>query len=83
MKTISRVRSPSFYPVTVKRPVPSRQVVVVKKTQRNANELLKGMAESSYWVGKEIVLFTIFYCTLQWNYYRSLRKKNEDKKKDD
>ncbi len=35
----------------------------------------------SYYVGKSIILFTMFYCTLNWAHYRRLRKDNEDKDK--
>ena len=34
--------------------------------------------ESSYYVGKSIILFTMFYCTLNWSFYRDLRKRMED-----
>lgn len=35
----------------------------------------------SYFIGKGIILFTMFYCTLNWAHYRQLRKDYEDKKK--
>ena len=33
--------------------------------------------EVSYYVGKSIILFTMFYCGLNWMHYRDLRKKND------
>lgn len=34
--------------------------------------------QASYFVGKSITLFTIFYCGLNWVHYRELRKKQDD-----
>lgn len=31
----------------------------------------------SYFVGKSVILFTMFYCTLNWHYYRTQRKQQE------
>lgn len=39
---------------------------------------LRGMSESSYYVGKSIILFTMFYCSMNWWHYRSMRKEFED-----
>ena len=40
---------------------------------------------SSYIIGKGIILFTLYYCTTNWWYYRRYRedmeKKDKDKKK--
>lgn len=33
----------------------------------------------SYFVGKSIILYTMFYCSLNWLHYRSQRKQDEDK----
>lgn len=35
---------------------------------------------ASYFVGKGIVLFTMFYCTMNWWHYRRLREDEEKKK---
>lgn len=35
----------------------------------------------TYFVGKGITLFTMFYCSLNWWYYRSLQ--DRDRQKDD
>lgn len=32
----------------------------------------------SYFVGKGIILFTMFYCSLNWLHYRNLRKSLEE-----
>jgi hypothetical protein len=39
--------------------------------------LVDSLVNSSYFVGKSIILFTMFYCTLNWAHYRSLRKEIE------
>lgn len=33
----------------------------------------------TYFAGKSIILFTMFYCGLNWAHYRHLRKDQEDK----
>lgn len=51
------------------------------KTQ---DALMDSLVTSSYFVGKGIILFTMFYCTLNWAHYRSIRKeleKEDDSKK--
>lgn len=37
----------------------------------------------SYYTGKSIILFTFFYCSLNWLHYRDIRKKMEGVEKDD
>lgn len=37
--------------------------------------------EVSYYVGKGIILFTMFYCTMNWYHYKTLREKHEKKDK--
>lgn len=37
---------------------------------------------SSYIVGKGIILFTLYYCTMNWWYYRRTAEDIEKKKKD-
>lgn len=32
----------------------------------------------TYFAGKSVILFTMFYCTLNWAHYRQLRKDQED-----
>lgn len=38
--------------------------------------------EVSYYVGKGIVLFTMFYCGMNWYHYRDLRKRMEEEDRD-
>jgi hypothetical protein len=38
---------------------------------------------TSYLVGKSIILYTMFYCSLNWLHYRRLRKQLEDEEKKD
>jgi hypothetical protein len=41
-----------------------------------------GVPESVEWFGKSIVYFTMFYCSMNWIYYRGLRKDLETFKKE-
>ena len=52
--------------------VPTRKHIITKAADLNT---------VSYFVGKSIILFTRFYCTLNWAHYRRLRKDLEDKDK--
>jgi hypothetical protein len=40
------------------------------------------MIDVSYYAGKSIILFTMFYCTLNWMHYKRLREENEKQDKD-
>ncbi len=50
-------------------------------------DMLDTLNTSVYFVGKGIFLFTIFYCSMNWVYYRGMRKDlekyAEQKKEDD
>ena len=39
--------------------------------------LLETLNEQTYYVGKGIILFTMFYCSMNWWYYKNLREKIE------
>lgn len=43
------------------------------------SSLLSDVNTVSYFAGKSIILFTMFYCTLNWAHYRQIRKDLEDK----
>jgi len=51
------------------------------RAQRKTNEITS--SEKYEIVSHGIVYFTMFYCTLNWNYYRRLRKKMEDNDKNE
>lgn len=36
--------------------------------------------EVTYYTGKSIILFTMFYCGMNWTHYRDLRKKDDEDK---
>ena len=38
----------------------------------------KEVVTASYYIGKSIIMFTMFYCTLNWMHYRSIRKRYEE-----
>jgi len=39
------------------------------------------LVQSSYFIGQGIILFTMFYCTTNWWYYRRVREDIEKKQK--
>jgi hypothetical protein len=55
-----------------------KHITPLRIVKVNSNEFTNTIVESSYWIGKSIILFTMFYCTLQWNMYRNIRKKKDD-----
>lgn len=50
---------------------------------RVSPDMLDTLNVTSYFVGKGIILFTMFYCTMNWAYYRGIRKDMEKAKEDD
>lgn len=53
--------------ITLRRP----HSVVVKSFENLGN------IDTTYYIGKGIVLYTMIYCTLNWAHYRRIRKTNE------
>jgi hypothetical protein len=53
---------------------------ILDSTKRRSHVSLQSLPIDtvSYFIGKSIILFTLFYCTLNWSYYRRLRKDHED-----
>ena len=54
--------------------VPRRVNVAQRRIVRTAVTLSE-FEEISYFVGKNIILFTFFYSTLNWLHYRNINKK--------
>jgi hypothetical protein len=50
-----------------------------------ATQAMSGMDFNtiSYFTGKSIILFTLFYCSLNWLHYRDLRKRFDDDENDE
>ena len=76
VKPLSTIRARNFTP---------HQLVIVrdKRPKRIVTPKSLGI-DMTYYVGKSIVLFTIFYCSMNWFYYRNTRKdieKYEDDEK--
>lgn len=71
-----RIRSISV----IRRPLPMvrRLPSVARYPKIKQNALLQDVEVISYFTGKSIILFTMFYCSLNWMYYRNLRKKDDD-----
>lgn len=64
---------------------------ITKLPKTKALEATNGIVEASYYIGKGIILFTMFYTGLNYFYYKSLRddaqnqhdkknEKNDDKR---
>lgn len=66
----NNVRRPCAPLVRRRELLPPKKRVVVRN--------VSPMVEMSYYVGQTIILFTMFYCGLNWWYYRGLRKRMED-----
>lgn len=65
---------------------PNRIVKMVRMVRMERMERMEKMKSNpldvSYYVGKSIILFTLFYCGMNWYHYKELREENEkdDKK---
>ncbi len=69
---------------------PKSQFILVKKRparpyfiQVRATPIAQDIETISYLVGKSVMLFTMFYCTLNWYHYRTQRKQHEESDKKD
>lgn len=49
--------------------VPKRHLVMT----RVSPDIVDSLNTGAYFVGKGIILFTMFYCSMNWVYYRGLR----------
>jgi hypothetical protein len=73
----------------VKNAQPHRKIVrapTIKKridVKVHSSEMSNALIECSYYIGKSVILFTMFYCTLNWYYYKRLREQQEEENKDD
>lgn len=79
MYTLIRKTVPRPYAFQHKNGVVKRVKPVVKPLQ--VMSPTGQLVETSYYIGKSIILFTMFYCTLNWAFYRNLRKQHEEKDK--
>lgn len=68
----------------VRKPIiaPLRKHVSLVNLRDKVKISAMSIVDVSYYVGQSIILFTMFYCTLNWNYYRDLRKKQEQEDED-
>lgn len=84
---VTRAQRPN-YP----RPTQVVKSIVLRPTYRYTNKLqvttlvrpksslFEAVETSTYLVGKGIILFTMFYCTLNWMHYRDARIRAEKEK---
>lgn len=47
------------------------------RTIKTQASLVETLEYSSYIIGKGIIVFTMFYCSLNWLHYKNLREQNE------
>ena len=78
---------PMPVPVPVPRPRqwPPRKTLVLTKDSSSfvANVATDMLDASTYIVGKGIILFTMFYCSMNWWFYKRMREDIEKKNKKD
>ena len=67
-----------LYTTVVCRPVVAPRRFIVQQKQRVVVPPAKvSVEDASYYIGKSIILFTMFYCSMNWVYYRGMRKELE------
>lgn len=75
------------YTKCVPRVTPRRCVTVLSPRHSTVMRITPseaGLIQASYVAGKSVILFTMFYCGLNWLHYRNMRimqDQEEDKKK--
>jgi hypothetical protein len=67
----------NFSPIRLIKHVPKVQLY---RPRSSVNDFITILSDNSYLFGKSIILFTMFYCSMQWYTYRSIRKEIEKKK---
>jgi hypothetical protein len=81
-----------FQVVNAKNTINKRHITIYPKKSYKTHikipkafEVSQTFLDSTYYVGKYITLFTMFYSGLNWLHYRNLQNmnKNENDKKDD
>jgi hypothetical protein len=87
--TISRAKITSY---NFKSPRPMISPIFIQKSNikradlvktRLSSEIISSINTSSYIIGKGIILFTMFYCSMNWIFYRGMRidlEKEEERK---
>jgi hypothetical protein len=60
---------------------PVRRFSITKPAPVKAQHSL--LEVGSYYLGKGIILFTMFYCGMNWWHYREMRLKDEEENKDE
>ncbi len=66
---------------TIKRGSILPKPVYIQGNRREKLTMRKVITKSfdmTYYFGKSIILFTLFYCSMNWRYYRGTRKDLED-----
>ena len=76
-KIVQFTRSPRLVSVHRSKNLRHNRNVICKALDTN-----EALIIGTYYVGKSITLFTMFFCSLNYLYYRSLREE-EDKPQDD
>lgn len=67
-------QNPCLHPckpiIPIRAPI-TRQII---KPCNVSPELMDGVNTSVYFIGKGLILFSIFYCSMNWIYYRGVRR---------
>lgn len=58
--------------------LPQKAAVVRPRRVGGVVRRVSMVEEVSYYVGKGIMLFTMFYCGMNWYHYREVRKQMEE-----
>lgn len=64
--------------IPIKRIAPHKLIVIRDKRLQNKIIPRSIGIDTSYYVGKSIILFTLFYCSMNWFYYRNTRQDFEN-----
>jgi hypothetical protein len=83
MKMLSLKYNPCFSVTKPKqyRIRPNLRNVRVPPPRFSTNDLVRTLEYDIYVIGKSVILFTMFYCSMNWYYYRKMREEIE--KEDD
>lgn len=72
---------PYVQPKAVVKPAPTVWIRRNHEVNRRPKSLASDIGFATHIVGKGIILFTMFYCSLNWLHYRELNKENDTKTK--
>lgn len=75
LRAVKQAQSPAKTKIAIRTPLLQR-----KEERAGLTHALfdyNTLSAEAYYIGKGIILFTMFYCTMNWWHYRQLRKDSE------